>query len=330
MSVTQAGAASPPRRGDVQQPRRKRRCCGIPFWIFVVLVSLGLLIIAAAVVLPIVFVVIPRQGRTHPVKTLADCRQQLECLNGGTTTLEGNDCRCICVSGYSGDRCVKPPSDACVTVDFHPDNASLQDVRLGLAIPRLLRSASEAYHVPLNVAVVISLLTSNKLSCNSENALVTFNGRSFPGQDNSTTTTAATKTTTTTGSNPSRKRAVSTSSTLTSGTTGTDASTIKVSASTSATTGSNNNVVPTGVTMPFVADDNALDFARVGVLYILQERNLTAAVTAQQRLQTFLTDAQTISRIYLGDGIGLDLRLHTIIFNNGTAIGGGNGTVLSS
>ena len=82
--------------------------------------------------------------------------------------------------------------------------------------------------------------------------------------------------------------------------------------------------------MPFFADNNALDFARVGVLYILQERSLAAAVTAQERLQTFLTNVQSVSRINLVDGIGLDLQLHMIIFSNGTAIGGGNGTVPSS
>ncbi len=75
------------------------------------------------------------------------------------------------------------------------------------------------------------------------------------------------------------------------------------------------------------SDDNSLDFARVAILYVLQETGWDTAVSAQQRLQSFLSSRQTGSSVSVTTGFGLDLQQHVLVLANGTVVGGGMGSI---
>ncbi len=319
------------RSGRRRKSSGRRKICGIPFWSFVVLMAMAVIIIIAAVVLPLTFVVIiPRHNRPQIMSTLADCERRLECLNGGTNVFEGRTCRCICVSGFTGDRCATAPTGSCATADFQTGTSNMQGVTVGSAIPRLLRQGPQAFNVPLSVATILSMFSSANQSCNLQNALVTFNGRSMPSQPESPSASSSASSSSRTGpqkrqlataSNPSPTppaSSVPATSTFRLATASpTDTRSTPTSASTSASTA------------PFVSDETALDFARVSVLYILQQSSMERAVYAQQRLQNFLggSNTQGGSRVTVGDGVGVDLRERTIIFVNGTVVGGGKGSI---
>lgn len=313
--------------GDSLVKRRtpQRRYCGLPLWSFVVLAVLGLVLITSAIVLPIVLVVLPRQNRPTGILTLDDCRQQLECLNGGTNSFEGNICRCICTSGFTGDRCSTAPNDACITTDFTTNSVSFRATTVGSSIPRLLQQGTDAFNLPLSITAILSIFASRALSCSSQNALVTFNGRSMPSRSESSTTSRPARLRIRQAINRSSGTITSTapSPTRSASTAGTNGLVIADATATTASDGA----ITTAAPPPFVGDENTLDFARVGVLYILQQSTLDNAVAAQQRLSVYFGTQRGGPNVNVGNGIGFDLRRHVIVFTNGTTIGGGNGTV---
>lgn len=330
-----AGALSTEQEGSFVTARQARKCCGLPIWSFVVLVVLGLILLIAAIVLPIVLVVLPRQTQTGgSLSSLADCQSQLRCENGGTNVFEGGSCRCLCTGGYTGDRCTAAPNNACVTTDLSAGRSQLRGVNIGSAIPRLLRQGPSAFDIPLDVPTILSAFAAQDASCNSQNALVTFNGRSMPLPNTPSITRLKARrakrqidddkpvgasTLTLTAALTLRGKAAVTTGLVTQTATPTPTRTGGAATATTAMAG-----MPAGV----FGDDNSLDFARVGILYILQHTGWDTAVTAQQRLQAFLNLKQSGSTgVAVTNSIGLDLQRHVLIFSNGTVVGGGNGSV---
>ncbi len=350
------------------------------------LVVLAAIIILAAILIPVMLaVVVPRQQRSTRATSAVDCRQKLVCLNGGVTAFEGNVCRCICVRGFTGDRCQTAPSNACVTTSFRVDNIVLESITVGTAMPRLLRQGQSAFNVPLNVATVLSIFSSRRLTCSAANALVTFQGRWAP-------LSAAAASPTPSSSSRRQRRAVerraaqAASSAAPAATTTTTpaaaaaapmdtatiaaapATTTEFAASTTAgivvaagsatggatlvhtasdvaplpgaatatsstrapTTPSPSPPSPLATPQPrlttgaFVADDRALDFARVSMLFVLQHYGLDAAVAAQQRVESLLGAGNGGSTtVIVANEVGLDLQQRTLSFGNGTVVGGG-------
>ncbi|KAI9882207.1 MAG: hypothetical protein M1823_006047 [Watsoniomyces obsoletus] len=299
----------------------RRKICGIPFWSFIVLMAMAGIIVIAAVILPVTFVVIiPRQNRPQVMSIIGDCQRRLPCLNGGTNVLEGGTCRCICVSGFTGDRCANAPTGSCVTADFRTETANLQGVTVGSAIPRLLQQGQRAFNIPLSVSLIIGAFSNANQSCNLQNALVTFNGRSVP--ESSPNRNRPRKRQILTANNPPPVPATSTFRGATASPTNTNSNNPPSSTPTS-----------TPSAPPLINDESAIDFARVSVLYILQRSDMEKAVYAQHRLQNFLGNSTTPgggSRVTIGDGVGVDLRERTIIFVNGTVVGGGGTGRISS
>ncbi|KAI9779823.1 MAG: hypothetical protein M1839_007136 [Geoglossum umbratile] len=310
------------RSGDVDPRPTKRRCCGLPRWALILLCIIALIIVAAAIVVPLKLVNLSKQknrsGDTSAQTDLRKCQQQFGCLNGGTSVTNGNFCQCACVNGFSGDRCAVPPGGGCVTINAGLDPA-LHNVTVGSAISRLLEDANKNFSIPLDSARIFSVFSANNLSCTSQNALVTFNGRPSRISQNSVQSSSTRSATIT---NAPNKRTIPTASGILtvsslSYTYYDSASQTTASAPTPSAGGQGNPKV-------LVVDEIALDFARVSVLFVLQEKkSLVAAVTAQDRLQSAFNALRGSPRVDVGGNITVEFDDMSIDIGGGKEVGCG-------
>ena len=74
----------------------------------------------------------------------------------------------------------------------------------------------------------------------------------------------------------------------------------------------------------FNVTEEALDFARVAVLFVLQEKSVDDAVTAQSKLQNFFTTPQNAGNVSLGNGASLDFFDLSVNLGNGSIGGAAN------
>ncbi|KAF3063526.1 hypothetical protein GL218_02407 [Daldinia childiae] len=63
--------------------------------------------------------------------------------------------------------------------------SDINNVTIGQAVPRLIRDAQSNFSIPLVATLIQSKFNKESLSCNTENALVTFNGQSLRTQEGS-------------------------------------------------------------------------------------------------------------------------------------------------
>ncbi|KAF2220190.1 hypothetical protein BDZ85DRAFT_32917 [Elsinoe ampelina] len=304
------------------QPRPKKRVCGMPVWAFLLLLLLLILLVAAAVIVPVVLIVIPRQNQSD-AQSLDSCRQSLTCSNGGVNIV-GNDgaCRCVCVNGFTGSSCTTEVGASCTGLDVQ----GASNATVGSSLPRLFNNARANFSIPLDGAQVLSLFAATNLSCASENALVTFGGlseRRSINLDKEYFDTAAdiaeiylgeeedfkpTKTL--------KQRQVTTT----------------VASSQAAAT--SNGIVfaiggPPG-SSPSNSPNNTspleLDFARVAVLFVLQDSGqLNEAIAAQSSLQKWFSGGSApgiaSTNITLQNGYSANLNTGQIVVKNGTKVG---------
>ncbi|GAP87144.2 hypothetical protein SAMD00023353_2301340 [Rosellinia necatrix] len=363
--------------GSSEEPKKKRRCCGLPLWGFLLVIFLIIAIIVAAVVVPVQLLV--NKDNAQPAQ---DCTQQLPCANGGTSVVSQGVCSCICSNGFVGKTCTTPAAQGCTTTTLETEDATrITNVTIGQAIPRLVLDAQANFSIPLSAASILSKFSSAELSCNAENALVTFDGpllrtqvgqgenvdlgddgspalgaaagdatnneitlTLLPGIDATitldvpigtghvfiTTLTISRSTTTssTTASQtgyptidpPSTSTTPSITSSATRQTSSTRSSTPTMSTSTAPT------AQPTG---SFTVTDRVLDFARVGILFVLQEKSVDQASSAQNILQTFFngidSDITTDQARNVSIGNSNSIDLVDLFINVGAGkIGGGN------
>jgi type II secretory pathway pseudopilin PulG len=300
-------------------------------WAFILVMVIVLILIAAAVVIPVEFFVVRKQNANNQAQEdLQRCRQQLTCANGGTNVVNQGVCSCTCANGFTGADCTAVDDTSCTTIAL---GNSASNVTVGDAIPRLIQQAQTNFSIPLSANEVISKLNSGNLSCSAENALVTFDGRSTrqaeavtPGRVNfavvdgvfyTTITIVLAPTTTFTLSGPFPTTLTGTdgegtdfTATFTSG----FATTISVSRPpptppespatatsmvTTTMTMSSGAATPTST---FAISEEVLDFARVAVLYILQEDSLADAEAAQMTLQRFFSSGSGGSSSSSGGG----------------------------
>lgn len=334
--------------------RRKggRRCCGLPLWGFLVVLTVVGLLIAAAVAIPVEFLVVRRQRAEGEAQAaLQQCASQLNCANGGTNIINQGFCSCICSNGFTGFDCTLSDSTGCTSIALTGDT-NINDVTVGDAIPRLLQQSQRNFSIPLSSTEILAKLNAGNLSCSAMNALVTFNGdatrdvaspvAALGAAVNIVFTTitvmAGQFTTITLNGAPatpasSTARAVATPA-LGSAGGGDDRTTILISSTSFATTitfgGRPSSTSTITTTMPmgtgsavapapsatFRVDDEVLDFARVAILYILQEENLNDAKNGQAVLQRFFNSAsasgggvtvETARNVTLGNGNSIDL-----------------------
>ncbi|KAF4807214.1 hypothetical protein CGCSCA5_v013616 [Colletotrichum siamense] len=185
MTRAMAARSSPLARlesnSDEGSVKRKRRCCGLPLWAFILIVVIVLGIIAAAIIVPLEFFVF-RKNRTGSTPTtepaLGQCQNQLKCENGGTNVISQNVCSCICTNGFTGQTCSVAGATGCTTTTITGTSSNFNNVTLGQAIPRLLQQAQTNFTVTLDGTDILAKFNTESLSCIAQNSLVTFDGRS--------------------------------------------------------------------------------------------------------------------------------------------------------
>lgn len=187
-----------------EKSKKRRRCCGMPFWTFITLLIVLVFIIAAAVVIPVVLIVIPNQNKSNtspaqasqsssgsnnsgetstgtavlPAPTAStgsgQCDGVITCQNGGIAILNSDrSCNCVCINGFTGRTCTNNDATGCTTTTVA---ATANNATVGSGIPRLIELATNDFNIPLDATRILSLFSSLSLSCAAENALITFNG----------------------------------------------------------------------------------------------------------------------------------------------------------
>jgi len=316
-----------------------------------------ILLVAAAVVIPVEFFVIRKQRVDREAQAaLQQCETQLDCANGGTNVINQGTCSCICTNGFTGFDCSQSDSSGCTTIALTGET-NINDVTIGSAIPRLLQQSERNFSIPLSSTEILAKLNAGNLSCSAMNALVTFDGESarqaavppvalgaaingvvfttvtvMVGQFTTVTLDAMGMPMTTTSS----QRAVASPAVGSAGGNGDSggfttiitapnsgtvgfATTITLNRSSAISTSTMMTTV-SGTPLPsaaFIVSPEVLDFARVAVLYILQEENLNDAKTGQATLQQFFTSAaqgrsgsvsvERARNVTLGNGNSIDL-----------------------
>jgi hypothetical protein len=309
-----------------EEPEQRRRCCGLPMWLFLTLLLLMVILVAAAVIVPIVLVVIPQQSHvpsSASASALALCQKSLDCKNGGINIL-GSDgsCSCLCVNGFTGSECTQPSSASCTTTTV----SSVNNVTLGDSIPRLFTDSATNFSIPLNATNILGLFASSKLTCTSENALVTFNGLSARSVSEKVAEIKP---------SPTKVLVRRADSTSVAGAAVTSNGIVFASGSpsdvpSSSASASFDTSTPSSSSSSLLSDSTTLDFARIAVLFVFQQSGqLNNAIAAQENLQNYFTSGTTstgqqidVSSIDLGADISANLEKHTVTLANGTVIGG--------
>jgi len=316
---------------------KRRRCCGMPMWVFVTLLIALLVLIAAAVTVPIVFVVIPNQNKNNnsaaqdnasigggssdngngntrssagsmvlPGPTSKPSSNQcdgiLTCQNGGIAIPNGDrSCNCICINGFTGRTCTEKDANGCTTTTIAN---TANNATVGTGIPRLVANANKDFNVPLDATRILSVFSNLSLSCAAENALITFNGLVSRSLSHPFSSHAF---------HPARsfpilhhRHAL-------------QALEQPLKRDTAGSSGSNKLI-----TQSVASNAMALDFARTGVLFALQETsNLDTASNAQDAIQKFLASnsggGSGGNRVQVGP-FEMNLVDFTISFRNGTTI----------
>lgn len=324
---------------DEGRGKRRRRCCGLPVWAFVLLLLLLVGIILAAVLVPLEFFVFKNLGNDEkPKSALAQCQESLKCQNGGTNIMSQGTCSCICTNGFTGSDCSAGGSDGCTTTDLGND---LNNVTLGKSIPRLIENSQKNFSVPLSGTAIMAKINAAELSCIAQNSLVTFDGAAarkrtlldslalqFKREAAAPTLIARA---------PETAPAVVVSSETAAPTTlvvdegspenaPTSTSEAGNAAQTSAAADPSQTQDPM---TKFKITNEVLDFARIAVLYVLQEEDVESAEDAQSSLAQFFAKARKeagvlvkeAANVSIGDKESVDLLRYKISIGSKT-IGG--------
>ena len=290
------------RRGDRtrNQPSKnkkdpRRYCCGLPLWVFSLVLVGVIVLVALAVILPIVLVVIPNQQKAAAAaaatqsssSSTQSCTNPLSCANGGTNigsswnSTSGSagttgSCVCLCANGWSGAQCTTPPTAAadCFTTSL----SNGMNATIGTSVPVVIQAAVPVTGIPLKTDRLVQVFSQVGLSCQGQNALLQFNN--VGGSGSSSSSTAAT---TTAAALSARATADSTGTATSNGiiyftvTAAPPTTTLMPVSTPTPSTGSS----------PFANNPPVLLlFARAATLYVLQNTtSLNTAVGAQLALQ---------------------------------------------
>ncbi|KAF2751988.1 hypothetical protein M011DRAFT_394083 [Sporormia fimetaria CBS 119925] len=326
-----------PSEASSHASQRRRRCCGMPMWTFITLLIVLLFLIAAAVVIPVVLIVLPKlrtsQAAVQPTASQGtaggnvpqlpaptsnvqnnQCNGSVTCQNGGVAILNADlACNCVCINGFTGRACETRGDAGCTTMNV---SGAAENATLGSGIPRLFEAAERDFSVPLDPPTVLSIFSDLGLSCNAENALVTFNGlstRSVTGLDSALKPSRSLPLQPLDGnkffSDLARRQTV--------GQPGEN----NQDANPTPTPGLRTDDSP-APTVSISRNTTAIDFARVAILLLLQEtRELETTANAQVAIQDFLTGDRASgargSTVDLGV-FEIDLAQLSIVFQNGT------------
>lgn len=289
---------------SIRPPRRDvRRVCGLPVWAFVLLVILALVVISAAVIVPLQLVGLYKGKNNGSASALAACKQKNLCLNGGETIAMKDFCGCVCTNGFTGSTCSQKDDSSCTTVDLKDakdgKSKGIQNATMGSALPRLFEIAYPYYNIQLDMARVLAVFSNQSISCMAQNALVTFNGKAVPStaDDGEDSVSAL----------PGVKKRED----IVTDTPDSSSSTVQTS---SVTNPSGNSRVPQ-------LDPDAIDFARVVVMYLTTFRTLMVAGDAQGALQSGFSAGRDFGNLSIGNNNTVNFDNRSIRLSDGSMVG---------
>ncbi|RMD44776.1 hypothetical protein DV735_g236, partial [Chaetothyriales sp. CBS 134920] len=156
-------------------PRAKRRCCGMSVSTAILVFVALILVITAAVLIPIFVVVIPKQHKTSAI-TLDQCALSDACMNGGSSTVVDGKCQCVCSNGFSGQNCSQSAGTVdCTSATVKDGSTTYTNATMGTLVQPLFSQAQDRFNISLNASIILSAFSTNNLSCSAENTLVDFN-----------------------------------------------------------------------------------------------------------------------------------------------------------
>lgn len=335
-----------------------------------------ILLVTAAVVVPIVLIVLPRQAEAAAASASSNstpqrfCDMNTPCLNGGVNISRPGSCGCVCIDGFGGETCATPGDGSCTTLNLKGTGKKYANATVGNAIPRLLEDSQANFSIPLDSAVILDLFNSEGISCTSENALVSFYGASWkrasifldpiqPANEHweSMETTAPIPA----KSHPSRRhhqivrrqqedKNIATTNgiifdpTATAGLPAPTKTSTKSppSQSTSSSNSDSDSDSDSDSRKPDDSDQPIItqriqDFARISVLFILEQtRKINAAAAAQEHIQSFfskidrdskggtemLKQTMDLGGVEMPGSFVLDFVNFSILLEDGTLVGG--------
>jgi hypothetical protein len=292
--------------GSLRQVKPTRRICGLPLWAFIMLVILALVVITAAVVVPLQLVNLSKSGDNDGNKSsvVAKCKKTNPCQNGGENIATSDFCGCICTNGFTGASCQTKEEDlSCTSFDFEDRGMTSQVIEgiknatIGSALPRLFNKTESAYNIELDPSLLLGVFSKANLSCTLQNALVNFNGKTEPETQ-------------------PEKRALKIIRSLRIRQLEIDTSMPPTVTSTTAkpsATASNSREL--------ALDQDAIDFARVGVLFLAQTDGVGVAETAHQDLDAAFRAGTDFGNVTTG-AITFQLDSRSIVLSDGEVIGG--------
>ncbi|KAF8436154.1 hypothetical protein BGX38DRAFT_1145451 [Terfezia claveryi] len=320
--------------------KKGQRVCGLPLWAFILLVILALLIITAAVIVPVQLVTLSHHQKDKSstnTEILLQCETQNPCGNGGENVATEDFCGCICTGGFSGKSCSKF-DNSCVTMDLGEIKIGdtfvwIRNATMGSAIKRLFEVSTQNYNVQLDGSRVLSEFSASNVSCAAQNALVTFNGRTAPDNTTILTTTtaaaAATSSIVPTTTPAAVKRRIKRLKELTAdeydfsivGTETQDAPTIPIPAP-STTTPAGSTATASPGNRVLALNEEVVDFSRVVILFLVQDKGLKVAVTARENLQSTFTAGVDYGNVDAGNQVSVDLENKVLNLPGGLKVGG--------
>jgi hypothetical protein len=306
---------SPRKRGGGSSGRRM---CGMSRNSFIGVMILLILLICAAIIIPVALIVIPHGTGNSANST---CAKRLPCENGGNSMAASDGtCVCLCSNGNSGSTCQTVSDAACTTISV----TNLNKITVGTEVEPLMQAANANYSIPLNDELILIQFAKNNISCALENALVTL--PNIPPLSNRAVTFAETSPPPT-----QAKEAVTT------------VGGILVAPTSTESPSPANTGTPTGqtpATIDISRNSTAIEFSKIGILFVLQDSEaIGVAIAAQNKILNFFTTASkngstTLSQtqnVSLDNGYSINLWDGTVTLKNGTIYGDGwNGTATSA
>jgi hypothetical protein len=306
--------------GPILAPNGRRKnfntrgCCGMSRNAFIGTMIILVLLICAAIIIPLALIVIPRSHKASNVAN-STCAKKIPCQNGGISmAMSDGTCICLCSGGNGGLMCQNAPDVACGTIAI----PSLNMATVGTEVEPLMLSANSNYSIPLDDQILLQDFAKFNMSCAAENALVTF--PSIPTPPRVLTFAEV-------NNNQGKQDIASTVNGILVAPTATASDAPVVTGTPGGETANMVNIA---------GNSTALQFAKVGILFILQDsQKVTIASGAQTILLNFLTAAfkngttslDQVQNIDLGNGYSMDLWERMLTLKNGTIYGNGwNGT----
>ncbi|PLN82146.1 hypothetical protein BDW42DRAFT_83296 [Aspergillus taichungensis] len=268
---------------DEKSTKRSRRCCGMPLWLFILLLIVFIIIVLCAVLIPVFLVVVPqhKNSRITSLASHSECGSSSPCENGGVSVSSGDVCSCVCTNGFTGSRCTVAGDASCIATEIQ-DGSSSRNATMGDQLPRLFGDIKSDFGIPLDPVTIMALFSQNDVSCTTENALIAFRGVSTGAnkRDLPTVTLSARGPATTEDGivfdHPVKKQQESDS---------TDKEDPPEESPSKTSTASSAHHTPAAIS------DKTLDFARVAVLYILEKTGaFDAALFTEDRIESYLRD----------------------------------------